>query len=134
MTKKATAGQPPDKGTLLMFKSLTELQRHGFDQADYYHHCDTFQFTEIPMHAISFEEAEELVFQICNFDFQEENNVGVGWLIRLIAGIAAYEDHEYRQFCARRAIQEAFKHSIAGQQAVASFVKDINDKEEGGNS
>jgi hypothetical protein len=140
MNKKATADKPTDKGTLLMFKSRAELNRHGFDQANHYHHRDTHQFTSIPMHTVGFDEAEELVFQICHYDFEaragdEEREIeGIEWLIRLIAGIAAYEDHEYRQFCAERAIREAFKHTKAGHSALTAFVRDVNAAAEGGDS
>ena len=100
--------------------------------ADFYHHREAVQFTHIQMETISWEEAEDLTDDICIFDFEsryedEAENEGVRMLDRLISGIAALEDHEYRQICAERAIRRAFaSHTNAGRKGLSKFVAETN--------
>jgi hypothetical protein len=84
------------------------------------------------METVTFGEAEDLVDEVCTFDFvgryeDEDDNEGVKFLVRLIAGIAAIEDHEYRQLCAERAIRRAFSsHANAAQRGLSKFIAQVN--------
>lgn len=104
--------------------------------ANYYHERTARQYTDVLMKPISFEEARELTHEICGFDFlagldEGAESEGVKMLIRLITGIAAYEDHEYRQMCALNAIQVAFSYSKTGEATLTNFVTEIYREAEG---
>jgi len=125
-----TQGNPKAKQT----SALATLHQREVARtlANHYHHRDAVQFTSIPMETISFEEAEDLTEAIILYDFQaryeeSEENHGVQMFIRLIAGIAAYEDHEYRQMCAHRVIRLAFANDTnTSEKCLSEFVAKVN--------
>lgn len=113
-------------------KISVERRTRTHQLANHYHRRDAAQFTGLQMETVSFEEAENLVEAICLFDFagryeEEDECEGTMMLVRLIAGIAAIEDHEYRQLCAERVIRKAFTtHTNAGTRGLAQFVAKVN--------
>jgi hypothetical protein len=120
------------KSNTISPKTVTSERARKNQLANHYHRRDAAQFTDLHMETISFEEAENLVEAICLFDFagryeEEDECEGTMMLVRLIAGIAAIEDHEYRQLCAERAIRKAFTtHTNAGTRGLAQFVAKVN--------
>jgi hypothetical protein len=89
--------------------------------ANYYHRRDAVQFTCVTMETISFEEARSLTEQILSQDIETPER-----LIRLVAGIAAYENPEYRQQCALHVIEAVFLRSQEGTQGMTDFVEGVN--------
>lgn len=89
--------------------------------ANHYHRRDAVQFTSVLMETISFEDAQLFTEQVLDGDVDTPEI-----LARLLAGIAAIEDHEYRQICALNAIQVIFLRSEAGEKGVADFVSKVN--------
>jgi len=112
------------------------------DHADHYHVRDAVQFTHLHMQTISFEEAEDLAEAITREDFSgryedtpDLEPEGVMLLTRLILGIAAYEDAEWRQICAEYAVRRLFAvYTNAGRKGLTEFVARVNAElgEEGG--
>jgi hypothetical protein len=89
--------------------------------ADYYHHRDAVQFTSVKMETIGFDDARLFTEQVMDADVDTPEI-----LARLVAGIAAIEDHEYRQLCALHAIQAIFLRSEEAEKGMAEFVGGVN--------
>jgi hypothetical protein len=106
-------------------------------RANYYHVRAAEQFTTLQMDTISSEDAESLVDDICTFEFgsiyadPEQQRLGFDSLARLIAGIAAYEDDEYRQVCAERAIRKVFGYTDDGEKALSKYIAEVNQRRGG---
>ena len=80
--------------------------------------------SSLRLQTISFDEAAELTEAVCSTDFQsrDQGEEGIEALVRLLVGLASYEDHEYRQICLEHALYAVLRWTDEGRRAFAALL------------